>query len=186
MLYGTEDILAGPSFSTNIFFAFSTDNGQTFSTPHNLSNNTQAGGPQISSSGNNVYVVWAEQVPSGPFSTTPDIFFAFSTDNGQTFSTPDNLSENTGASFNPQISSSGNNVYVVWEDSTFAGGDSDVFFAFSKDNGQTFILLITSVRLREIPLFHKSLLQEIMFMLYGQMEGIQTLTPFLHSVQIMA
>ncbi len=133
-----EDILAGPSFSTNIFFAFSTDNGQTFSTPHNISNNTQAGGPQISSSGNNVYVVWAEQVPLGPFGSTPDIFFAFSTDNGQTFSTPDNLSENTGASSNPQISSSGNNVYVVWEDGTFAGGNTDVFFKFSKDNGQTF------------------------------------------------
>ena len=134
-----EDILAGPSFSTNIFFAFSTDNGQTFSTPHNLSNNTQAGSPQISSSGNNVYVVWAEQVPLGPFGgSTPDIFFAFSTDNGQTFSTPDNLSENTGASSNPQISSSGNNVYVVWQDGTFAGGNTDVFFKFSKDNGHTF------------------------------------------------
>ena len=47
-----------------------------------------------------------------------DIFFAFSTDNGLTFSTPDNLSENTGVSFEPQISSQGNNVYVVWQDDT--------------------------------------------------------------------
>ena len=50
---------------------------------------------------------------------------------------PDNLSEeNTGSSFFPQISSSGNNVYVVWEDDT--PGNFDIFFAVSTDNGQTF------------------------------------------------
>ena len=49
---------------------------------------------------------------------TDDIFFAFSTDNGLTFSAPDNLSNNTGVSSDPQISSSGNNVYVVWEEFT--------------------------------------------------------------------
>ena len=110
-----RNILAGPLF-TNIFFAFSTDNGQTFSAPHNISNNTQAGGPQISSSGNNVYVVWTDKYL---LTGGNDIFFAFSTDNGQTFHTPDNLSEEYWKILKPQISSSGNNVYVVWEESTF-------------------------------------------------------------------
>jgi len=37
---------------------FSTDNGLTFSAPHNLSNSTLSSrGSQISSEGNNVYVV---------------------------------------------------------------------------------------------------------------------------------
>ena len=36
-------------------------------------------------------------------------------DSGQTFSEADNISNNTGISFNPQISSEGNNVYVVWQ-----------------------------------------------------------------------
>ena len=49
-----------------------------------------------------------------------DIFFAFSTDNGQTFSTPDNLSESPEFSIAAQISSAGNNVYVVWEDEHFS------------------------------------------------------------------
>src|SRR6185436_4234 len=118
---------------SDIFFAFSTNNGQTFSTPDNLSETTGPSvDPQISSEGNNVYVVWRDiTFPNS------DIFFAFSTNNGQTFSTPDNLSETTGPSAgDPQISSEGNNVYVVWEDNTL--GNSDIFFAFSTNNGQTF------------------------------------------------
>ncbi|HET9807285.1 MAG TPA: hypothetical protein VFP49_10280, partial [Nitrososphaeraceae archaeon] len=96
---------------------------QTFSTPDNLSESTgNSVLPQISSEGNKVYVVWADETPSGNF----DIFYAVSTDNGLTFSTPDNLSENNGTSANPQISSEGNNVYVVWGDST--PGNQDIFF----------------------------------------------------------
>ena len=88
----------------------------------NISNNTgNSTSPQISSSGNNVYVVWRDDTP-GNF----DIFFAFSTDNGQTFSTPDNLSNSSIPSFNPQISSEDNNVYVVWGDCT--PGNDEILF----------------------------------------------------------
>ena len=58
-------------------------------------------------------MVWEEEDTLG----NGDIFFAFSTDNGQTFSTPDNLSKTPGGSDEPQISSEGNNVYVVWTES---------------------------------------------------------------------
>ena len=119
---------------TDILFAVSNNNGQTFSTPINLSNNTgNSDLPQIASSeGNNVYVVWQDDTPGNN-----DIFFAVSNNNGQTFSTPvDNLSENIGDSIVPQISSEGNNVYVVWQDDT--PGNNDIFFAVSNNNGQTF------------------------------------------------
>ena len=33
---------------------------------------------------------------------------------------------------------SGNNVYVVWRDES-NGGDTDIFFTVSNDNGQTFV-----------------------------------------------
>ena len=127
-----------PAGNSEIFFAFSTDNGLTFSTPGNISKNTEdSGDPKISSSGNNVYVVWEEDIIPGMAET--DIVFAFSTDNGQTFSPPIKLNNDTSDFSDPQISSSGNNVYVVWEgDSTLAGGDDDIFFAFSINNGQTF------------------------------------------------
>ncbi len=116
--------------TSNIFFARSTDGGQTFSEPDNLSDNAvdsvNSREPQISSQGNNIYVVWEGATFGGP-----NIFFARSTDGGQTFSDPNNLSNTTGGAFSPQISSDGNNVYVVWR-------TSDIFFSFSHDGGQTF------------------------------------------------
>ncbi len=120
----------------DIFFSFSHDGGQTFSEPDNLSNNTGFSvEPQISTEGNNVYVVWRDETPI-PGKT--DIFFSFSRDGGQTFSEPDNLSNNTGNSFLSKISSEGNNVYVVWRDSTASPDNNDIFFARSIDGGLTF------------------------------------------------
>ena len=49
---------------------------------------------------------------------TDDIFFAASNNNGTSFGTPINLSNNTGVSVVPQIAASGNNVYVTWHDDT--------------------------------------------------------------------
>ena len=116
----------------DIFITRSTDGGQTFSEPDNISNIT--GGsrfPQISSEGDNVYVVWQD---FGALNVA-DTFFSFSHDSGQTFSEPFNISNSTSRSFDPQISSQGNNVYVVWEE---FNDDDDIFFAGSTDGGQTF------------------------------------------------
>ena len=117
------------------FFAVSNNNGQTFGTPINLSNNTGTSeAQQIATVGNNVYVTWQDNTP-GNF----DIFFAASTDNGQTFTNPPlNLSSSTGDSLNPQIAAVGNNVYVTWTGEPSGGGNFDIFFAASTDNGQTF------------------------------------------------
>ena len=72
-------------------------------------------------------MVWEEEDTLG----NGDIFFAFSTDNGQTFSTPDNLSKTPGRSDEPQISSEGNNVYVVWTESTLG---SDIFYTTNNED----------------------------------------------------
>jgi len=102
-----------------IFFAFSIDNGQIFSSPINLSNSPGISQlPQISSFGDNVYVVWEDKTPG-----IYDIFLASSNDKGQTFGSTINLSNNTGYSENPQITSSGDNVYVVWSDNTPGNND---------------------------------------------------------------
>ena len=116
----------------DILFATSSDGGTTFSTPVNLSNTLgDTGLPQITSSGNDVYVTW-ENNASGNF----DVFVAKSTDNGKTFGIPVNVSNNPKPSGAPQILASGNNVYVVWMDST--PGNYDIFVAKSTDNGSTF------------------------------------------------
>ena len=119
---------------SDIFFRVSNDNGQTFEPPIDLSSNTGFSvGQQMIVSGNNVYVVWADESNGGDF----DIFFRVSHDNGQTFEPPIDLSSNTAFSFSPQIIVSGNNVFVVWQDLS-NGGDPDIFFRVSNDNGQTF------------------------------------------------
>ena len=116
----------------DIFFASSNNNGVSFGTPINLSNNTgNSSNPQIAISGNNVYVTWFDDTPGNR-----DIFFAVSNNNGISFGTPINLSNNTGDSFGPQIAAIGNNVYVTWEDDT--PGNSDIFFAVSNNNGTSF------------------------------------------------
>jgi hypothetical protein len=117
----------------DIFFAMSTDGGLTFTTK-NISNNTDIWGSedaQISLQGNNIYVVWKQDGSSDNF---PDIFVTRSTDGGLTFSEPINLSNSTSRSFIPQISSQGNNVYVVWEEFD----DDEIFFARSTDGGEIF------------------------------------------------
>ena len=120
----------------DIFFATSTDGGFFFSEPENISETTGSStNRQISSDGNNVYVVWSDNTTTTGIN---DIFSSRSTDGGLTFSDPENISENTGNSINPQISVEGNNVYVVWQDSTTPDDNLDIFFARSTNGGLTF------------------------------------------------
>ena len=120
----------------DIFSSRGTDGGLTFSDPENINETTGSStNPQISSDGNNVYVVWQDDTDTPGI---PDIFSARSTDGGLTFSDPENISETTGSSTNPQISVEGNNVYVVWSDNTTTTGISDIFFARSTNGGMTF------------------------------------------------
>lgn len=91
--------------------------------------------PQISSSSDNIYIVWQESV--GSYGTTNyDIFFKKSNDNGNSFGSSINLSNNEGFSEHPQIASVGINIYVVWVDET--SGEREVMFSKSSDSGKTF------------------------------------------------
>ena len=94
----------------DVFFSKSIDGGSTFSTPANISNNLgDSGLPQMAVSGNNVYVTW-ENNGLGNF----EVFVAKSSDGGNTFASPVNISNNSAPSGAPQIATTGNNVYVVW------------------------------------------------------------------------
>jgi hypothetical protein len=129
-----EDASSGSN--SDILFAKSTDNGATFGNVTNLSNNTgESRNPEIFASGSNVYITWEDTT-----NKKSDILFARSGNNGATFgNVTTNLSSKTGESTNPQLFASGSNVYVVWEDaSSGSGGNSDILFAKSTDNGATF------------------------------------------------
>ena len=99
----------------DIFFSSSSDNGGSFDQPVNLSNNIgNSTNPEVAASGDNVYVVWSDT--NGAKGGNGDIFFSSSRDRAGSFGEPINLSDNNQNSTNPQVSASGGNIYVFWND----------------------------------------------------------------------
>src|SRR5829696_3153595 len=83
----------------DIYFKRSVDNGTSFGNTENLSNdNGKSYGAQIVISGNNIYVVWADDSTGNG-----DIYFKRSVDNGTSFGSTQNLSTNPGNSTAAQI-----------------------------------------------------------------------------------
>jgi hypothetical protein len=117
----------------DIYFKRSVDNGSTFGSTENLSNNPgNSTDAQIALDQNNFYLVWTDDT-----SGNGDIYFKRSVDNGSTFGTTENLSmNNTSLSSGPQISASGNNVYVVWQD--ISSGKDAIYYRYSNDTGVGF------------------------------------------------
>jgi hypothetical protein len=131
--------------NNEIFFARSTDNGQTFDEPVNLSNSTGGSADnQITAQDNNVHIVWWDN-KTGNW----EVYSRTSTDDGETFGEPVRLQSVGNSTFRlaaPQanvtsvdtiLAASGNNEYVVWWDDKT--GNWDVLFARSTDNGATFV-----------------------------------------------
>jgi hypothetical protein len=116
----------------DVLFARSND-GITFSTPQNLSNNSGASifvQPAVDSSGN-IYLVWEDTTP-----LNTGVLFSRSTDGGSTFSTPQNLLNGGIAQFPRIVVDTGGKIDVVWEDN--APGSFNIFFSRSSDGGITF------------------------------------------------
>jgi hypothetical protein len=124
---------AGEEEDRYIFFSRSTDGGKTFSSPLGLSgkSRTPVFNPEVSSSSNNVYVVWQGQSENG----NQDIFMRKSVDYGSSFSGVENLSNDPGGSGNPQITINGNTTHVAWEGTT--PGINYIFYSKS-DEGSKF------------------------------------------------
>jgi hypothetical protein len=78
-----------------------------------------------------IYVIWTDNTTGNG-----DIYFKRSSDNGTSFGNIENLSNDNGNSYEPQIAVSENNVYVVWTDNTT--GNGDIYFKRSSDNGTSF------------------------------------------------
>ena len=85
----------------------------------------------IAASGDNVYVTWWDN-KTGNW----EVFFARSTDNGETFGDTINLSNAMGRSEDSNIAASEDNVYVTWWDNKT--GTREVYFRASTDSGETF------------------------------------------------
>jgi hypothetical protein len=80
------------------------------------------------------YFVWTDTGDKS--NDTGRIYFRTSNDNGNRFSDTSILSNVTGNSNLPDISATGNNVYVTWEDDS--SENSRIFFRGSHNNGRSF------------------------------------------------
>ena len=117
----------------DIFIKNSVDNGTTFGSPVNLSNNSGfSEHPQIAAYDNNVYAIWADDTLGNR-----EVLFTRSEDNASSFGTIKNLSNNTSDSFNQEIAVFGDNVYVIWLDQA-EGDKAKILLKASDDGGATF------------------------------------------------
>ena len=124
---------AGEEEDRYILFARSTDGGKTFSSPVSMSGSSRSTvfNPEVSSSGNNVYVVWQGQSKNG----NQDIFLRKSSDYGSTFGDIENISNDPGGSGDPEITVDGNSTHIAWEGTT--PGNNFIFYTKS-DDGSAF------------------------------------------------
>ena len=136
-LYGNTSYVVWEDNSTgnfDILLKKSTDGGNTFSDkPINLSKNKgNSSDPEVfSDERNDIFVVWDDDSPGNA-----DIFFTKSTDGGETFSKPVNLSNNIRGSFDPALTISKNHIFVAWDDDS--PGNADILFTKSTDRGNSF------------------------------------------------
>jgi hypothetical protein len=118
-----------------IYFKKSDNGGNSFGEQMLLSDsNSNSYNQEISSFGDNVYIVWLEKIPNGPYR----IMLANSNDGGNTFSEPIVLSENAMAQTFPKVSAFDSHIYVTWNVEDQAKVKSGVYFISSIDNGMTF------------------------------------------------
>ncbi len=107
----------GNSRNSDIFFMKSSDAGKTFTGKSDLSNDPSGSGtPQLSVLDGNVYVAWMGTSPDNT-----DIFLAQSSNDGNSFTVPANLSNDPDISFNPILSVNGTHVNVEWTEQDDSG-----------------------------------------------------------------
>ncbi|UCG46628.1 MAG: hypothetical protein JSU94_14105 [Phycisphaerales bacterium] len=126
----------------DIYFSRSTDGGASFSRPNVKVSDEEHFAkfwPAVAvDSEGSIYVVW-QDARNGY--DNYDIYFARSTDGGQTFGANvrvDDSDPNRSAQSYPSIAvDSGGNIYIAWTDDR--RGDSDIYFTKSVDGGVSFV-----------------------------------------------
>jgi len=125
--------------SGDIYFNRSPNNGATWLSPDARIDADFVGGshasydPHVSAQSGNVYVTYADDRHGNP-----DIYFRYSANNGTTWYGRDIRLDNgdyagANGSTAPEIKSTGNHVYVVWQDTR--NGATDIYFNNSANNG---------------------------------------------------
>lgn len=124
----------GCSNKGEIYFSLSTDQGAQWSTPVNISNSIYAESTLpdvIFDYSANIFVAWKDDV-----SANAEIFFSKSSNNGATWTSPLNISNDAGFSRSPSLKVDlAGNINAVWMDQT--PGNFEVYYSRSTDTGNT-------------------------------------------------
>jgi len=128
----------GPDYDDlDVFFSKSTDFGQNWSIPQNISNN-QAYNARLQTKviDNSIYTLSSSKIDG----LQTDIILFRSDDLGETWHNPLNLSDNDGASERPFLRVTGESpnqhrIYAVWSDGSYSGNDK-AYLKYSINNGQ--------------------------------------------------
>ena len=95
-----------------LMLATSTDHGDTFDAPSRITDFGDIQSPDIGAIGNNVYVSFRDDGPTGI-----DVFFLRSSNNGQSFGSPENITNHVdGLEAGDVIQNiSGDDVFLIWQ-----------------------------------------------------------------------
>jgi hypothetical protein len=127
------------STENDIYFSKSTDNGNNWTVPANITNDIDFHNNvyMINNGNNNLYIAYEKGI-----SLESEIYLKYSSDGGDTWSVPKNITNNPGKSSNPCISIFSDNMYFIWSDNSHsipANDSSDIFFKWSNDFGLTWL-----------------------------------------------
>ncbi|MFO0727641.1 MAG: OmpA family protein [Myxococcota bacterium] len=145
----TNTPVGGSGNDADVMFAYSDDNGRTFSDPqpiaaYELSDSTADREPTVTTDRNGVFLVaWRSNTPAFSSGGEGDLFFARSVDFGHHFSGPvflnSDATTDSAVEASPRLSSDGAGTWVaVWSARGAFGADADILYARSTDNGQSF------------------------------------------------
>ena len=137
LLDSADPAVGAAGETAEVFYYRSTDGGATFGGFQNISSDATRSDefPDVAVSGNNVYVAWEAPPSAG---AEQDVYVKRSTNGGVTFADLRNVSNNPTRSAEPDVATTGSNVYAVWKnpsDPNDQASENDIFFSRSTDSG---------------------------------------------------
>jgi hypothetical protein len=139
----------GGSKGIIVYFASSTDGGESWSTDNRLpTEGTWQMYPDVAASENYVYITWTDF--RGFFESWLDIWLTVSADNGETWSNNTRITTDSKLQDYPRISAVGKQFHIVWQDFRNANTTGiDIYYRKGSLNADYKIDLETPIRLTE-------------------------------------
>ncbi len=100
---------------SNIFYSKSTDNGETWTTPVQITDSTGLYKPSIKADNNNIYITWRD-LRHDTEEQLGELYFKYSHDNGETWSEDIRLTDDDIKTALSYVNTKNDNVYIAWED----------------------------------------------------------------------